>query len=95
MKTPKPIRWLPPGVMRLATIGVELAAAIIGFALLGYWIDYHFKSSPWGLLICALLGITGGLYNLIRQAVHEMFRPPGSEDEKRRIKQDRDPGQGE
>ena len=42
--------------MRLAGTGVELAAAVGGFALLGYWIDRHYDSSPWGLLIGALLG---------------------------------------
>ena len=42
---------------RLAGAGMELAGAVVGLCLLGYWIDRHFESSPWGLLICALIGI--------------------------------------
>ncbi len=80
MKARKPIKGLSPEVMRLANIGVELAAAVIGLSLLGYWIDYHLKTEPWGLLICAILGIVGGLYNLVRKAVHEMLRPGNREE---------------
>ena len=55
--------------MRLAGSGVELAAAVGGFALLGYWIDRHYDSSPWGLLVGALLGLIGGFYNLIKASL--------------------------
>ncbi len=55
--------------MRLAGSGMELAAAVGGFALLGYWIDRHNGSSPWGLLIGALLGLIGGFYNLIKASL--------------------------
>ncbi|NLX12358.1 MAG: AtpZ/AtpI family protein [Phycisphaerales bacterium] len=80
MKAPKPIKGLSPEVMRLANVGVELAAAVIGLSLLGYWIDYQLKTGPWGLLICAILGIVGGLYNLVRKAVREMLRPDNREE---------------
>jgi F0F1-type ATP synthase assembly protein I len=72
--------------MRLATAGVELAATLVGACLLGYWIDLRFGTDPWGLLICAGIGIVGGLYNLIRRQVHRAVRdadrgrpPPGTE----------------
>jgi F0F1-type ATP synthase assembly protein I len=55
--------------MRLAGTGIELAAAVGGFALLGYWIDRHYGSSPKGLLIGALLGLVGGFYNLIKASL--------------------------
>lgn len=58
-----------PPWMRLTGIGVELAAAVIGFTLAGYWWDRHFHSSPWGLLIGIALGLIGGTYNLIRQSL--------------------------
>ena len=71
--------------MRLASAGVELAATLAGACLLGYWIDRRFGTDPWGLLICAGIGIVGGLYNLIRRWVHGVLRdidrdrrPPGS-----------------
>lgn len=58
-----------PPWTRLTGIGVELAAAVIGFTLAGYWWDRHFHSSPWGLLIGIALGLVGGTYNLIRQSL--------------------------
>jgi F0F1-type ATP synthase assembly protein I len=54
--------------MSLTGMGFELLAAVAGFTFLGYWIDRHYETSPWGLVICALLGIIGGLYNFIRTA---------------------------
>jgi F0F1-type ATP synthase assembly protein I len=58
-----------PPWMRLSGIGVELAAAVAGFTLAGYWWDRHFRSGPWGLLIGIALGLVGGTYNLIRQSL--------------------------
>ena len=55
--------------MRLAGSGIELAAAVGGFSLLGFWIDRHYGSSPWGLLIGALLGLIGGFYNLVKASL--------------------------
>jgi len=57
--------------MGLASAGFEIAAAVGGFAALGWWIDRHRGTAPWGLLIGALLGLIGGLYNLIKSALRE------------------------
>lgn len=51
---------------RLAGLGFELAAAVAGFALVGYWVGKHYENPALGLLIGALLGLVGGMYNLIR-----------------------------
>jgi F0F1-type ATP synthase assembly protein I len=53
----------------LAGIGFELVGAVVGLTLIGYWWDRHFGSSPWGLLTGAVLGLIGGMYNLIRQSL--------------------------
>lgn len=55
--------------MALAGLGFELVAAIAGFAFVGYWIDRHYETTPWGLVVGAILGIVGGLYNFIRSAL--------------------------
>ena len=47
---------------------MELVGGIVGLALLGFWIDRHFETSPWGTLICVVLGLVGGLYNLVRSS---------------------------
>ena len=50
-------------------MGLELAAAIVGLTLAGYWVDHRFGTSPKGLLTGAVIGIVGGFYNFIRQAL--------------------------
>ena len=72
MSEPKPGQP-PPSPWRLAGLGMELAGGLIVFVLVGYWVDVKYGTDPWGVLIGASLGIIGGLYNMIRQAVHEMF----------------------
>ena len=54
--------------MSMAGMGFELAAAVAGFSFLGIWIDRHYETDPWGLLICAAIGVVGGLYNFVRAA---------------------------
>ena len=65
----------------LSGIGFEMAAAVAGFTLIGYWWDRHFGSSPWGLLTGAALGLIGGTYNLIRQSLFA-FKETGSRTKK-------------
>jgi F0F1-type ATP synthase assembly protein I len=50
-------------------MGFELAGGIIGFVLVGYWIDYSFGTAPKGAIGGAVLGCIGGFYNFIRQAI--------------------------
>jgi F0F1-type ATP synthase assembly protein I len=54
---------------KLSSIGFELAAAVGGFTFAGYLWDRHFGSRPWGTLIGAVLGLVGGMYNLVRQSL--------------------------
>jgi F0F1-type ATP synthase assembly protein I len=70
------------GWTRLAGVGFELAAAVGGFTLVGYWWDRHFGTAPWGLLVGALLGLIGGMYNMIRQSLLAT-RQAGREDQAR------------
>jgi len=54
---------------KLSGLGIELAAAVAGFALVGYWWDRHFGTAPWGLVVASGLGIVGGLYNVVRKTL--------------------------
>jgi F0F1-type ATP synthase assembly protein I len=73
MRNAAPDRGYPSWV-RHAGIGLELAGAVAGFALIGYWIDSRYGTSPWGLVVGVVLGLGGGLYNFVKQslqATHE------------------------
>jgi len=58
-----------PDWVRYSGLGLELAGATAGFALLGYWADRHFDIEPWGVLGGVMLGLVGGLYNLVKQSL--------------------------
>ena len=68
-----------PGWVRYSGVGLELAGATAGLALLGYWLDRHFGTSPWGILGGVIIGIVGGLYNLVRESL-EAVRQARTED---------------
>jgi len=53
-------------IWSLGGTGVELAGAVAVLALLGWWADRKFGTSPWLLLVGAFMGIVGGLYKLWR-----------------------------
>jgi len=65
--------------VRYSGIGLELAGATAGLALVGYWIDRQFGSSPWGLLGGVVIGIVGGLYNFVRESL-DAIREARTED---------------
>jgi ATP synthase protein I len=58
-----------PGWVRYSGVGLELAGATAGLALVGYWIDRHYGTSPWGILGGVIVGLVGGLYNLVRESL--------------------------
>lgn len=63
-----------PG-MRYAGLGIEIAAAVGLLSLLGWWIDGRLGSAPWGLVIGAMVGLIGGMANLLRSALSAVERP--------------------
>ena len=78
--------------VRLSGLGIELAAAVAGFTLAGWWWDRHFGTAPWGLGIGLVLGMVGGMYNLIRQALAAARNvSSGNRTTKRNTKRDDEP----
>lgn len=60
--------------LRLAGLGFELAASIAGGVLIGWWIDRELGSSPKATVGLGLVGLFGGMYNLIRTALRSGSR---------------------
>lgn len=73
-----------PTWYRLAGIGFEFFAAVAGFTLIGYWIGNHYGRPERGVLIGAILGLVGGLYNLIRESLLAVKRQQRADREKKR-----------
>jgi F0F1-type ATP synthase assembly protein I len=68
--------------VRYSGVGLELAGATAGLALVGYWLDQRFGTSPWGVLGGFVIGIGGGMYNLVKESL-EAIRDAKAEDEER------------
>lgn len=68
-------------------MGFELAAAVAGFVLFGYWIGKYFGNAEMGIVIGAVLGLIGGMYNLIRATI---AASGGATDRKRNPSSDSD-----
>jgi F0F1-type ATP synthase assembly protein I len=57
--------------------------ATAGLALIGYWVDGRFGTRPWGTIVGVVVGLVGGLYNLVRESL-EAVREAKAEDESAR-----------
>jgi len=57
------------GWLRLSGLGMELTGAVLGGVAIGWWIDRQLGSSPKATLSGGLVGIVGGLYNLLKTAL--------------------------
>ena len=61
-------RATPNGLGLATRITTELVAAVLVGALLGWWLDGVFGTSPWLLLVFLLLGFAAALRNIVRVA---------------------------
>ena len=51
---------------RMAGVGVEFLAAILLLGAVGWWVDWMFGFSPWGLIGGVALGFAVGMWQLVR-----------------------------
>ena len=58
MKTPSPMRY--------AGLGIQLAASIIIFVVIGQWVDRKLGTGGIATIVAAFLGFGGTMYSLIR-----------------------------
>ena len=57
-------------------MAADFVAAIIVGAVLGWGIDALLHSSPWGLVVCLMLGFVTGVWNVVRAAQAANNAPP-------------------
>ena len=73
-----------PGWVRYSGVGLELAGATAGLAFLGYWIDGKYGTAPWGILSGVLIGIVGGLYNMVKESLKAIREAKSDDDDAKR-----------
>lgn len=56
----------------MAGVGMEFAAAIIVMGAIGWWLDWQFGLSPWGVVGGVALGFVVGLWQLIRVGLRSL-----------------------
>ena len=66
MTTPDPGGRKSPGPARYAGLGIQLAAIIVVFVLIGQWIDRRLGTEGLFTVLLAFLGFGGTMYSLIR-----------------------------
>jgi F0F1-type ATP synthase assembly protein I len=60
---------------RYSGLGLQFAAAVAVFTLVGRWLDARLGTSPWLLLFGVFLGLGLGLYSLIKKLPTSSARP--------------------
>ena len=53
-------------ILRYSSLGLEMGTAVGIGLLLGWWLDGHFDSSPWGLLSGLMLGFASAVMMIWR-----------------------------
>ncbi len=51
------------------TLGIQLAATVVILLFAGRWLDGMLHSSPWCTVVGTVVGVGGGLYKFILDAV--------------------------
>jgi len=58
-----------PNPWRMAHMGLEFAGAALILGAIGYYVDYKAGSFPIGTLVGLVVGVVGGMYRFLREAV--------------------------
>ncbi len=70
-----------------ASVGLEMAIAIVLGWLVGSWVDGELGSAPWGMVFFLLCGVAAGFKGLIR--VHRQVQADARRRERAQMRDDR------
>jgi F0F1-type ATP synthase assembly protein I len=59
-----PVNW-----GRYLAIGLEMAVGVLLGLWVGTWLDRKYGWAPWGVFAGTMLGLAGGMYLLIKDAI--------------------------
>jgi F0F1-type ATP synthase assembly protein I len=62
-------------------LGVQLAAAVLLFFFIGWWVDTTYDTGPFGMLIGVAVGMTGGMISFIRTVTSKTFTNDASKND--------------
>jgi F0F1-type ATP synthase assembly protein I len=55
----------PAKMARYGAVGLEFSSPILAGAIIGHYLDLHFKTDPYLTLVMFLLGVFAGFYRLV------------------------------
>ena len=58
-----------PNWGKYAAVGLQMAVGVVLGVLVGGWLDRKYGWAPWGVFVCTMLGLAGGMYLLIKDAI--------------------------
>ena len=64
---PRPRAGASSELYRYSGLGLQFAATVGVFALIGGWLDRRFGASPWLLIVGVFTGFALGLYSMTRK----------------------------
>ena len=50
-------------------LGSEIAASMVAPLLIGWYVDLHFNTNPWGIIIGVIFSFLGLFYNIYKLTV--------------------------
>jgi ATP synthase protein I len=75
--SPRPSKSVQ-GMAQALRLASEFAAGVIVGGGLGWFVDWFFGTSPWGLIILLMLGFCAGVLNILRSS--GLTKLPGTRD---------------
>jgi len=58
-----------PGWGKHLGVGLQILVGVVLGYFAGSWLDRKYGWSPWGVVACTMLGLAGGMYLLIKDAI--------------------------